>query len=81
MRLSFAVTQHRGARHDMAEDDDPYLIAVEQYLYWRELGLSHEEMLAAVEIAPPPHLKQAETVIRWLAFAYRARVLHHRRAA
>jgi hypothetical protein len=58
---------------------DSYKLAVEQYVYWRELGLSHEQMLAAVEIYPPQRHLDAETVVRALAHAHRQ--LGRRRAA
>jgi hypothetical protein len=32
----------------MPNPDDPYVCAIEQFLYWRRLGLSHDEMLEAV---------------------------------
>lgn len=33
--------------------DEHYECACEQYVYWRRLGLSHGEMLAAIGIAGP----------------------------
>lgn len=33
--------------------DDPASIALEQYVYWRELGLSHEEMLRQLGVRVP----------------------------
>lgn len=59
-------------------DPDSYELAIEQYVYWRELGLSHREMLQAVGI-DHPHALDAETVVRCLAYAHRQ--LKLRRAA
>jgi hypothetical protein len=55
----------------MADPPDSYVLAIEQYIYWRELGLSHRQMLEAVEIYPPQRHLDAETVVRALAHAHR----------
>jgi hypothetical protein len=55
----------------MVEPADSYVLAIEQYVYWRELGLSHRQMLEAVEIVPPHRHLDAETVVRALAHAHR----------
>jgi hypothetical protein len=64
----------------MADPPDSYVLAIEQYVYWRELGLTHRQMLEAVDIINPrPHQLDAETVVRALAHAHRQ--LGRRRAA
>jgi hypothetical protein len=63
---------------EVASDPDSYELAIEQYVYWRELGLSHRDMLQAVGI-DHPHALGAETVVRCLAHAHRQ--LKLRRAA
>jgi hypothetical protein len=63
----------------MVEPPDSHKLAIEQYVYWRELGLSHRQMLEAVEINPGPRHLDAETVVRALAHAHRQ--LGRRRAA
>jgi hypothetical protein len=56
----------------VAVDPDSYELAIEQYVYWRELGLSHGDMLQAVGIDHPlRHALDAETVVRSLAYAHR----------
>jgi hypothetical protein len=62
----------------MVEPADSYVLAIEQYVYWRELGLTHEQMLAAVGIKTGLPFS-AETVVRALAHAHRQ--LGRRRAA
>lgn len=53
-------------------DDDPYLVAVEQYLYWRELGFSNDAMVRAVCLEPLNFQRNdAEATIQMLAHAYR----------
>ena len=66
-----------------SDDVDSYEIAVEQYVYWRELGLTQAEMLASVGVSAPPAAIRldAETVVRFLARAHRAMVALKRRAA
>jgi hypothetical protein len=53
-------------------DDDPSAVALEQYLYWRELGLSHDAMLEAIGIVPrwQDQLSSDQTIDA-LAAAYR----------
>lgn len=62
-----------------ADPPDSYTLACEQYVYWRELGLSNREMLQAVGIDPPPYVG-AETAVRALAYAHRL-LLSRERAA
>ena len=59
-------------------DDDPsYQIAVEQFAYWAEVGLTNAEMLAAVGLFP--RSLDDDDTIRVLQFAYR--LLRRREAA
>jgi hypothetical protein len=51
--------------------DDHDQIAIEQYLHWREIGLSHAAMLRALGVDPPPWT-DASLVVRYLARAHRA---------
>jgi hypothetical protein len=52
-------------------DPDSYELAIEQYVYWRELGLGHRDMLLAVGVQVIPHALDAETVVRAMAYAHR----------
>ena len=54
--------------------DDPYELAVEQYAFWRSIGLAHWEMLAAVGVRLPWPV-DAETVVKHLARAEAERAL------
>ena len=61
-------------------DDPSAIAALEQYVYWNSLGLSHEDMLRAVDLRPPWRgYISAHDTIYLLAQAYRA--LQQQRAA
>ena len=55
----------------MAADPDSYELAIEQYVYWRELGLSNRDMLDAVGIIGGPREVNAENTVRGMAYAHR----------
>jgi hypothetical protein len=60
--------------------DDPIAIALEHYLYWRRLGMSHDAMLLAVDIRPPWRDQlSSDEMVSVLATIYRS--LQQRRAA
>lgn len=51
--------------------DDPHDIALEHYLYWRGLGLSHDAMLLQLGIRPPWRDQlRSDEMIAALAEAY-----------
>lgn len=63
MRINASVGPH--------EVPDHYAIACEQYVHWRQLGLSNHDMLAAVEHPSPPALPTSKYVVEWLSRAHR----------
>jgi len=65
-------------------DDDTFLCAIEQYLYWREIGLSHSEMLVAVGLiygATLTHSPQEVVAMLGETLRLARREQPHRRAA
>lgn len=74
MALSCWILPIRGGelRLEMPREPESYEVAVEQYVYWRELGLSHDEMLRAVGIRPSwQGPLSSAAMIEALAAAYR----------
>jgi len=60
--------------------DDSFVIAIEQYLYWRELGLSDQQMLDAIGFyRTDARLLGTSEIIDKIALAWRG--LRRERAA
>jgi len=65
----------------MSGDDDAFVVAIEQYVFWRQRGLSHADMLAALgyfNVRPSDRITAREIVSK-LQTVWRT--LHLRRAA
>jgi len=65
----------------MSGDDDSFVVALEQYVFWRQRGLSHAEMLQALGYfnARPSELITAREIVGKLETTWRS--LHLRRVA
>lgn len=61
--------------------DDPFEIAIEQFLYWRQAGLTPREMLDAVGHSPPLGRKITSEYVVDVLTAVHQSLRHHRRAA
>jgi hypothetical protein len=65
-----------------SSSDNGWLEATEHYAYWQAVGLTHAEMLLALNITPPHYLElDTQLVLRAIVATWRQLQQPRRRAA